>query len=85
LFKGAAAHLLYHDQRSHDGGVNASIGLDPAALRPTTGTTIAWIHGRSTRSGTGFPWATQSSVSRWCHTGRWSEPSTTVTMVNRSA
>jgi DNA-binding CsgD family transcriptional regulator len=33
LFAATAAHLLHHDLRSHAGGVNASTGVDPAALQ----------------------------------------------------
>ena len=32
-FDGTAAHLLYHNYRSHAGGISQEAGLDPAAAR----------------------------------------------------
>jgi DNA-binding CsgD family transcriptional regulator len=33
LFGATAAHLVHHDHRSHDGGISAAAGLDPAAIQ----------------------------------------------------
>lgn len=32
LFGATAAHLIHHDHRSHNGGISAAAGLDPAAV-----------------------------------------------------